>query len=361
VNLAKKELNTTNIQNDVRSNLNSFMGRLENFAKEIQNVVEENRYKGQYSRYREKLRKLENEAACLKEQADTISTSSVKPVDLTNPVVPAKKNYDMRTSAAQLAKAQDMLEKKEEKWILINQRIQDIDIKLARVIGELKNLDTDISNTEDILKLLFPALRLLGDMGKHWKAMTVFFDSIETHLDAKTSNNAVLLLKLYTTTLRTNKLKLTADEFVARGFVADLYDRLTNLIGDTSVVRRISSKYTKLSKDHLLPIVIQATELLFSGSSNRRWYQTRLDNMVKAANDHMTDLAQQEKVKFQTAIRRRSEAIRKAFEPALGRLPARERHEITNRIKDARAGATTEPEKSELENFLDDEADGLDF
>jgi len=361
VNLAKKELNTNNIQNDVRSNLNSFMGRLENFAKEIQNVVEQNRYRGQYSRYREKLRKLENEAACLKEQADTISTSSVKPVDLTNPVVPAKKNYDMRTSAAQLAKAQDMLEKKEEKWILINQRIQDIDIKLARVIGELKNLDTDISNTEDILKLLFPALRLLGDMGKHWKAMTVFFDSIETHLDAKTSNNAVLLLKLYTTTLRTNKLKLTADEFVARGFVADLYDRLTNLIGDTSVVRRISSKYTKLSKDHLLPIVIQATELLFSGSSNRRWYQTRLDNMVKAANDHMTDLAQQEKVKFQTAIRRRSEAIRKAFEPALGRLPARERHEITNRIKDARAGATTEPEKSELENFLDDEADGLDF
>ena len=46
----------------------------------------------------------------------------------------AKKNYDMRTSAAQLAKAQDMLEKKEEKWILINQRIQDIDIKLARVL-----------------------------------------------------------------------------------------------------------------------------------------------------------------------------------------------------------------------------------
>ena len=39
----------------------------------------------------------------------------------------------MRTSAAQLAKAQDMLEKKEEKWILINERIQDIDIKLAEV------------------------------------------------------------------------------------------------------------------------------------------------------------------------------------------------------------------------------------
>ena len=56
----------------------------------FRNVVEENRYKGQYSRYREKLRKLENEAACLKEQADTISTSSVKPVDLTNPVVPGK-------------------------------------------------------------------------------------------------------------------------------------------------------------------------------------------------------------------------------------------------------------------------------
>jgi len=361
VTLAKKEIDTPDIQFDVRSNLNSFMGRMEAFAKEIHDVVVQNRYRGQYNLYRKKLRVLENEAACLKEQADTISTSSIGPVDLTNPVVPAKKNYDMRTSAAQLAKAQDMLEKKEEKWILINERIQDIDIKLAEVIGVLKNLDTDISNTEDILKLLVPALRVLGDMGNHWKALTIFFDSIETHLNAKTSNDAVILLKLYTTTLRTNKLKLTADEFVARGFVADLYDRLTNLIGDTSIIRRISSKYTKLSKDHLLPIVIQATELLFSGSSNRRWYQTRLDNMVKAANDHMTDLVQQEKDKFQTAIRRRSEAIRKAFEPALGRLPARERHEITNRIKDARAGATTEPEKSELENFLEDEDSGLDW
>ena len=36
----------------------------------------------------------------------------------------------------------------------------------------------------------------------------------------------------------------------------------------------------------------------FSGSSNRRWYQTRLDNMVKAANDHMTDLAKQDSDNF---------------------------------------------------------------
>ena len=53
-------------------------------------VVVRNRYRGQYNLYRKKLRVLENEAACLKEQADTISTSSIGPVDLTNPVVPGK-------------------------------------------------------------------------------------------------------------------------------------------------------------------------------------------------------------------------------------------------------------------------------
>ena len=36
VTLAKKEINTPDIQFDVKSNLNSFMGRMEAFAKEIQ-------------------------------------------------------------------------------------------------------------------------------------------------------------------------------------------------------------------------------------------------------------------------------------------------------------------------------------
>lgn len=279
----------------------------------------------------------------------------------------------VKNAQMMLSKQEQRLSKLEEKYEAQSKQAVVVDTELLKVMSSIKSLDSSIDTTEKVLAVLKPALALLGKFEKEWKKLTRFFETVENRINVALGADVDRVTKIFDASLQSERMLSTA-------FGNILFDDIMRVIAESLVIRRIASKYTGLSRDHLMPLVELAGQLvtISKDSDERDSLKKELNEKISNSNDYILHLVQEEKTMFKNAIDRRKKELRAAFAPMIAGLGSTASNQISssvqlgmataaaiqedNKEKDSLEKLTTGEFKVEaaVEEILEED-DGLDF
>ena len=156
----------------------------------------------------------------------------------------------------------------------------------------------DILTNEQRHLILTRALVMFSELEERWTQLTDLFVAVENRIHLTLGKE----LDIFKTTATEEQLHKDAGKF--------LYDQVLRVTAETSLLRRISLNFVKLSNKYIMPVINEASGMLSADRATRQGLMQSLQTSLENGNGHIAQLMEKEKKHFLGELEKRKNDIK---------------------------------------------------